>query len=77
MHRKFLALFFKQERRVKKYVMKRPEEKSRELFGLKELNSVIAYAASVVLTGVTPPVCESVLEEFYGAVRKSLGRIRA
>lgn len=57
--------------------MKRREGEGRNPFGLKEVNSVIAYAASMVLTGVPPMVCESVLDGFYGAVRKSLGRIKA
>lgn len=42
---------------------------------MKEVNSVIAYAASMVLTGVPPLVCESVLDGFYGAVRKSLAKM--
>ena len=54
--------------------MKRTEERGRTGFGLKELNSVIAYAASMVLAGVPPLVCESVLDDVYCAVRKSLGR---
>ena len=56
--------------------MKKKEEVRREWFRLREINSVLAYAASMVLTGVPPLVCESVLDEFYGAVRKSFERIK-
>ena len=44
-------------------------------FKAMELNTVIAYAASLVLTGISPVVCESVLAEFYCSVRKSLHTI--
>jgi hypothetical protein len=44
-------------------------------FKAQELNSVIAYAASLMLSGVPPAVCESVLTEFYCSVRKSLHTI--
>ena len=51
-------------------------ERSRQYrFKAQELNSVIAYAASLMLTGVPPAVCESVLAEFYCSVRKSLHTI--
>jgi len=52
--------------------MKKTERSRLYRFKAKELNSVIAYAASLMLTGVTPAVCESVLTEFYCSVRKSL-----
>lgn len=42
---------------------------------VKEVHSVIAYAASLMLTGVPPAVCESVLEELYCSVKKSLHTI--
>lgn len=54
--------------------MKRDESKRR--IGLKEVNSILAHAAALMLTGVPAVVCESVLEEFYGAVRRSLGRMK-
>lgn len=41
----------------------------------KELNSVIAYAASLMLTGVPPVVCESVLMEVVSSVKKSIDSI--
>jgi hypothetical protein len=41
-------------------------------FNVKEVNSVLAYAASLVLTGVPANVCESVLTGFYCSVKKSL-----
>ncbi|HWJ91881.1 MAG TPA: hypothetical protein VNR87_12255 [Flavisolibacter sp.] len=44
-------------------------------FNLREVNSVIAYAASLVLTGVPPLVCESVLTGFFCSVKKSLDTI--
>ena len=43
----------------------------------KELNSVLAYAASLMLTGVPPEVCESALTGFYTSVRKSFSSILA
>jgi hypothetical protein len=42
---------------------------------LGEVQSVLAYAASFMLTGVPPSVCESVLSEFYCSVRRSLHTI--
>ena len=39
---------------------------------VKGLNTVIAHAASLVLTGVPPVVCESVINELYCTVRKSI-----
>jgi len=41
----------------------------------KELNSVIAYAASLMLTGVPPVVCESVLTEVFSSLKKSIDSI--
>lgn len=38
----------------------------------KELNSVLAYAASLMLNGIPPVVCESVINELYISVRKSI-----
>lgn len=39
------------------------------------LNSVLAYAASLMLTGVPPTVCECVLMEVYCSVKKSIDSI--
>ncbi|MDQ6609510.1 MAG: hypothetical protein M3Y85_06795 [Bacteroidota bacterium] len=55
--------------------MKRIEKLARQRFNIKELNSVLAYAASLVLSGISPAVCESVIEEFYSSVRKSVHKI--
>jgi hypothetical protein len=40
-----------------------------------EISSVLAYAASIVLTGVPPAVCESVITEVYSSVKKSISSI--
>jgi hypothetical protein len=40
-----------------------------------ELSSVLAYAASFMLTGVPPVVCESILNEVYSSVKKSISSI--
>jgi hypothetical protein len=40
-----------------------------------EFSSVLAYAASLMLTGVPPAVCESVITEVYSSVKKSLSSI--
>ena len=37
-----------------------------------EVNSVLALAASFMLTGIPPAVCESVISDIYCSVRKSL-----
>ena len=42
----------------------------------KQLNSILAYAAALMLTGVPAVVCESVLDEVYCSVRKSIERIK-
>ena len=39
---------------------------------VKEFNSVIAHAASFMLIGVPPVVCESVINELYCTVKKSI-----
>lgn len=57
-------------------VMKREEGSRRVRFRMKELNSFLACAAALVLTGVPPLVCESVLDGFYCSVRKSIERIK-
>lgn len=57
-------------------MVNRHKERSRVYrLNVKEVNSVLAYAASLVLTGVPPVVCESVLTEFYCSVKKSLSSI--
>jgi hypothetical protein len=40
-----------------------------------EFSSVLAYAASLMLTGVPPAVCESVINEVYISVKKSISSI--
>jgi len=40
-----------------------------------ELSSMLAYAASLMLTGVPPAVCESVITEVYSSVKKSISSI--
>jgi hypothetical protein len=40
-----------------------------------EISSVLAYAASLMLTGVPPVVCESVISEVYSSVKKSISSI--
>jgi hypothetical protein len=40
-----------------------------------EISSVLAYAASLMLTGVPPAVCESVISEVYSSVKKSISSI--
>jgi hypothetical protein len=40
-----------------------------------ELSSVLAYAASLMLAGIPPAVCESVITEVYSSVKKSISSI--
>jgi hypothetical protein len=40
-----------------------------------EVSSVLAYAASLMLTGVPPAVCESVIAEVFSSVKKSVSSI--
>ena len=56
--------------------MKKRGVRNGRRIGLKPLNSVLASAASLVLTGVPPVVCESVLDEVYCTLRKSIERIK-
>lgn len=56
--------------------MKSTERIEQRRYTVKGMNSLIAYAASLVLTGVPPLVCESVLDGLYCSVRKSLGRVK-
>ena len=44
-------------------------------FKAPELSSVLAYAASLALTGVPPAVCESVITGVYASVKKSISSI--
>jgi hypothetical protein len=41
----------------------------------KELNSVLAYAASLMLNGIPPVVCETVINELYHSIRKSISSL--
>lgn len=43
---------------------------------IKQLNSIMAYAAALMLAGVPPVICESVLDEVYCSVKKSIVRIK-
>jgi len=56
--------------------MKKSEGQSRGRFKIRELNRIMACAAALMLTGVPAVVCESVLDEFYSSVRKSIERIK-
>lgn len=56
--------------------MKTGRGNSEKRFRLKGLNSILAHAAALMLTGVPAVVCESVLDEFYCSVRKSIERIK-
>jgi hypothetical protein len=40
-----------------------------------ELSSVLACAASLMLTGIPPAICESVITEVYSSVKKSITSI--
>jgi len=40
-----------------------------------EISSVLAYAASLMLTGVPPAVCESVITGVFSSVKKSVTSI--
>ena len=40
-----------------------------------EISSVLAYAASLMLTGVPPSVCESVISGVFTSVKKSVASI--
>jgi len=40
-----------------------------------EISSVLAYAASFILSGIPPAVCESVISEVYSSVKKSISSI--
>ncbi len=56
--------------------MKKREENHGKSLQFKQLNSIIAHAAALMLTGVPPVVCESVLDEVYCSLKKSIERIR-
>lgn len=44
-------------------------------FKAPELKSVLAYTASLMLTGVPPVVCESVITEVYTTIKRSISTI--
>jgi hypothetical protein len=52
--------------------MKKAQNKRSGRLRITEVNSVIAYAASLMLTGVPPLVCESVITGFFCSVRRSI-----
>jgi hypothetical protein len=41
-------------------------------FKVKGMNTVLAYAASMMLSGIPPEVCESTISEVYCSVKKSI-----
>jgi hypothetical protein len=41
-------------------------------FKVKGMNTVLAYAASMMLSGMPPEVCESTISEVYCSVKKSI-----
>jgi hypothetical protein len=43
---------------------------------MKDINRLMACAAALMLTGVPAVVCETVLDEVYCSVRKSIERIK-
>lgn len=58
-------------------IMKHSAGNSGKRYRLREINRIMAYAAAMMLTGVPAVVCETVLDEFYCSVRKSIERIKA
>ena len=56
--------------------MKKRGGHSRGRLRFKDINRIMAYAAALMLTGVPAVVCESVLDEVYCSVRKSIERIK-
>ena len=56
--------------------MKKRQVNNRGLFRIREFNRIMACAAALMLTGVPAVVCETVLDEFYCSVRKSIERIK-
>jgi len=44
-------------------------------FKAPEISSVLACAASLMLTGVPPAVCESVITEVFSSVKKSVSSL--
>jgi hypothetical protein len=44
-------------------------------FKTPELSSVLAYAASLMLTGVPPVICENVITEVCASLKKSISSI--
>ncbi|WP_162944538.1 hypothetical protein [Flavisolibacter nicotianae] len=45
-------------------------------FRLRGINSILAHAAALMLSGVPAVLCETVLEEVYCSVRKSIERMK-
>ncbi|MGZ3836921.1 MAG: hypothetical protein ACXVMS_07020 [Flavisolibacter sp.] len=44
-------------------------------FDVKGVHVLLAYAASLMLSGIPPEVCESTLTEVYCSVKKSLSSL--
>jgi hypothetical protein len=47
------------------------KEHFRHVINRKVVNAVVGYVVSLTLTGVSPYVCESLLDTFLSSVRKS------
>lgn len=45
-------------------------------FRLRDIHSILAHAAALMLSGVPAVVCETVLEEVYCSVKKSIERMK-
>lgn len=56
--------------------MKRSVGNNVKRMRLKGLNTILAHAAALMLTGIPAVVCESVLDEVYCSVKKSIERIK-
>jgi hypothetical protein len=41
-------------------------------FNVKGVNALLAYAASIMLAGIPPEVCENTIAEVYCSVKKSI-----
>lgn len=42
---------------------------------VRGVNTVLAYAASMMLTGIPPEVCETTINEVYCSVKKSISNL--
>ena len=53
------------------YVMKKYKLGIQDI-DIKGMNKILAYAASLMLAGISPEVCESTITEVYCSVKKSI-----